>query len=682
MRRGLATLAFLALLALIGCGGYAFFDRWVDATDMPVTLTETSVEIRDRDGHLLRAYTVGDGVMRLRVHSAQVDPSFVDMLIRYEDRRFRSHSGVDPLALARAAGQALWHGRIVSGGSTISMQVARLLEDGGTGRWSGKLRQIRLALALERRFDKDHILGLYLTHAPYGGNLEGIRAASLAWFGKEPRRLTPAQAALLVALPQSPETRRPDRFPDRAKRARDTVVDRLQAQGALDSSAAKVARQAAVPRGMHPFPLLAPHLADALRRRDPDTARFETTLQAGLQDSLQKLARRAATEAGERLSAAIVVADYRTGEMLAVVGSGGYQDSARHGYVDMAQAIRSPGSTLKPLVYALAFDQGLAHPETLIHDGPVDFDGYAPRNFDGRYRGDVLVRDALQQSLNIPVVKLTEALGPARLLDGLRRSGTTPRLSGDAPGLAIALGGIGISLRDLVQMFAVLANGGRGPILHDLKQGSRGVTEQVVSAEAAWQVGRILRGVIPPPGAPRHKLAFKTGTSYGHRDAWALGYDGRHVVGVWIGRADGTPVPGAFGGDLAAPVLFEAFGRIKPQFAPMPAPPPAALLVSSADPPAPLRRFRARDAAFKAPGDAPRLLFPPDGAELVTSGTPFTIKLRGGAAPFAVLANGIPIASRQYMREFDVPDPGPGYSTLVVVDEMGRSDRARIRIRP
>lgn len=670
----------LMVVALGTLSGLRTLDRWIEETELPVTLTETSVEMRDRTGQLLRAYPVDNGVLRLRVTADQVDPDFIAMLLRYEDRRFRTHTGVDPIALMRAAGQALWNGKVVSGGSTLTMQVARLLEDGSTGRWAGKMRQIRVALALERRLDKDQILSLYLTHAPYGGNLEGIRSATLAWFGKEPRRLTPAQAALLVALPQSPESRRPDRAADRALQARNVVLARMERQGIVTAEESEAARRTGVPRTMHPFPRLAPHLADHLRKQDHMSGRFDLTLDAGLQAKLQHMARQAASEAGRRVSVAILVADHASGDILASVGSPDYRDGSRQGFVDMTRAVRSPGSTLKPLVYGLAFDQGLAHPETLIHDGPVDFDGYAPVNFDREFRGDVRVRDALQLSLNIPVVKLTDALGPVRVMDGLRRSGAEPRLPGGAPGLAIALGGIGVTLRDLVQHYAVLAQGGQGAMLSENSTGKRRMSGRVISPEAAWQVANILQGLAPPPGGPMRKLAYKTGTSYGHRDAWAIGFDGRHVVGIWLGRADGTPVPGAFGGELAAPILFEVFGRIKPGFAPLPAPPPATLIVSSAELPQPLQRFRARNAAYSEPETRPKLMFPPDGAQLASRGGALTVKLHGGQAPFAVLANGIPVRTGVREREFDIPNPGAGFSTLVVVDGSGRSDRAVIRV--
>ncbi|MBV1896520.1 MAG: penicillin-binding protein 1C [Rhodobacteraceae bacterium] len=671
----------LACLLFVGAGLRDAADRWIDATRLPATLAETSVEVRDRNGELLRAYTVGDGIWRLNPDAERVDPGFVQMLVRFEDKRFWEHSGVDPLAFLRAAGQAIWNGRPVSGGSTLTMQVARLLEDGSTGRWAGKLRQIRVAMALERRLSKAQILTLYLTHAPYGGNLEGVRAATLAWFGKEPNRLTPAESALLIALPQSPETRRPDRFAPNARAARNRVLNRMQAQGEIKPDEAQVAMVANLPSQMRPFPQLAAHLADRARCNDRPARAHDLTVDARVQGALETLVANAARRAGPRVSAALLVADHHSGEIIASVGSATYDSiGGRQGFVDMTRAVRSPGSTLKPLIYGLAFDQGLVHPETLIHDGPVAFGGYAPQNFDGEFRGDVRVRDALQLSLNIPVVKLTNELGPARVMAALRKSGADPQLPGGAPGLAISLGGIGLSLHDLVQLYAGLAQGGAGPILRVEQDTAPQGSGRLVSDVSAWQVGHILAGLTPPPGAPAGAIAYKTGTSYGHRDAWAIGYDGQHVIGVWMGRADGTPVPGAFGGDLAAPVLFEAFGRLKPDFDPLPPPPAATLILSAAELPLPLRRFRPRDAVFSSPKDAPELVFPPSGAQLLVSGGTVTLKLRGGAAPFTVLANGRPVASGLRSREFEIPYPGKGYSTLVVVDTAGLSDRVTIRL--
>lgn len=673
--------AALALcFALLMWGGTRGFDHWVETTDLPPVLSETSVEVRDRNGALLRAFPVADGLMRLRVSPDQVDPGYVAMLLRYEDKRFYSHAGVDLRALLRAAGQAVVSGGVVSGGSTLTMQVARLIEDGPTGRWSGKLRQIRLALALERRLSKDQILTLYLTHAPYGGNIEGVRAAALTWFGREPHRLTPAQSALLVALPQSPERRRPDRHPAVAQAARDRVLARMAQHGVLSDAERAAAARDPMPRSLRPFPRLAPHLAERLRASEPDSARFDLTLDAGLQERLQQVAAEAARKGEARLSAAMIVADHQSGDVLAAIGSPDFSDAARQGFVDMTQAARSPGSTLKPLIYGMAFDQGLVHPETLIHDGPVDFDGYAPRNFDGEFRGDLRVREALQLSLNIPVVKLTSELGPARVMSALRRAGAEPQLPGGAPGLAIALGGIGTRLQDMTQLYTALAAGGQGPLLRVRQSTPRQLGGRVISDVAAWQLGDILRDLPPPSGAPRGVLAYKTGTSYGHRDAWAIGWDGRHVIGVWMGRADGTPVPGAFGGDLAAPVLFEAFARLKPAFDPLPPPPPATLILGAAELPLPLQRFRSRTASFEVSPDAPQLVFPPDGARLAAGSETVMVRIRGGAAPFLLLADGEPVLTGLRQREFEAPLRGRGFSSLVVVDGQGKSDRVRIEL--
>ncbi len=371
---------WLPLLAWLAAAGRDGFDAWVDATILPPLTVETSVEVFDRSATLLRAYTVEDGRWRLAVGLEDVDPDFIAMLVAYEDKRFWRHNGVDLRAFLRAALQALGNGRVVSGGSTLTMQVARLLEDGPTGRWQGKLRQIRLALALERHLSKSEILEIYLNRAPYGGNLEGIRAATRAYFAKEPRRLSQAEAALLVALPQSPTMRRPDRAPERARQARAHVLSRAMRAGLLVPEAVRSARADPLPHMRKPLPNLAPHLADAALAERPELARHDLTIDAGLQAQLEALAARAGADYGAHLSVAIVVLDHQSGDILASVGSPDYGNNDRQGYVDMTAAFRSPGSTLKPLIYGLAFDEGLVHPETLIEDRPVRFGSYAPQN--------------------------------------------------------------------------------------------------------------------------------------------------------------------------------------------------------------------------------------------------------------------------------------------------------------
>jgi penicillin-binding protein 1C len=677
LHRPLFALAF-ALWA--GAGLRDAGDAWIDATVLPPLGVETSVEVTARDGRLLRAYTVADGRWRMAVDRAGVDPEYIAMLVAYEDKRFWTHPGVDVVAMGRAAVQAALSGRVVSGGSTLTMQVARLLEDSGTGRVSGKLRQMRVALALERRLPKEQILALYLHLAPYGGNLEGIRAATLAYFGKEPRRLTPAEAALMVAIPQAPEARRPDRAPGAASDARTRVLARAQGDGILDAEQAETALREPVPAARRPVPALAPHLADRLKLASPATRHHRTTLDAPLQMALETLAGQTVAALGDRMQIAIVVADHRSGEVLASVGSAAYTGDARQGFVDMTTAPRSPGSTLKPLIYGLAFDEGLAHPETLLEDRPTDFAGYAPQNFDKITRGTIRAREALQLSLNIPVVALTQALGPAKLIAAMRRAGADPRIPGNQPGLAVALGGVGVTLEEMVGIYAAIARGGVAiPLRHTGSADGEG--QRVLSNVAAWQVGDILAGLPAPPGAPQNRLAYKTGTSYGHRDAWALGYDGRHVIGVWMGRADGTSVPGAFGADLAAPVLFQAFARLKPRLDPQPAPPAATLLVSNAQLPQPLQRFRSREAAFQAAADAPAVVFPKDGTEVELLPEGLMLRVQGGTAPFTWMLDGTPVAIATRRAETLIAPPGPGFVTLSVIDAEGRSSRVHVRLR-
>jgi penicillin-binding protein 1C len=657
------------------------FETWVGATALPRLGVDTSVEVRDRRGTLLRAYTVADGRWRMAADAGAVDANYIKMLVAYEDKRFFTHHGVDPIAATRAVAQALWNRRVISGGSTLTMQVARLLEDSGTGRMAGKWRQMRVAWALERRLTKDQILQLYLHLAPFGGNLEGVRAASFAYFGKEPKRLTPAQAALLVAIPQSPEGRRPDRAFDRAVAARGRVLARAVRDGILDPGQAQAALSEPVPHIRRAFPALAPHMADRALAEAPGALRHALTLDAHLQKALEALARDAVAGQGERMQVAIVVADHHTGEVLASVGSAAFQADRRAGFVDMTRALRSPGSTLKPLVYGLTFDQGLAHPETMIDDAPMSFAGYRPQNFDRLFRGTVRVREALQMSLNLPVVQVLDALGPAKLLAALDKAGVRGVVPGGQPGLAVGLGGIGVSLEDMVQLYATIARGGVNLALTHRTGAARPEGQRVLSAPAAWEIGDILAGLAPPPGSPANRLAYKTGTSYGHRDAWAIGYDGRHVIGIWMGRPDGTPVPGVFGAEVAAPVLFQAFARLKRDLDPQPPSPADTLLVSNAELPQPLQRFRSRAAAFLAAGGAPELTFPPDGAQVERLDGAVMVKVQGGMGPFTWLADGVPLVVQGRSREAMLPLPGAGFVTLSVIDASGRSARARIRVR-
>jgi hypothetical protein len=376
---------------------------------------ETSHVVIDRAGKLLRAYATSEGRWRLPASVKDVDPRFLKMLFAYEDKRFYEHDGVDAAAMARAAFQLVKQRHIVSGGSTLTMQVARLLEPREKRSFSAKLRQITRAFELEHALGKNEILALYLTLAPYGGNLEGIRAASLSYFGKEPRKLSLSEAALLVALPQSPELRRPDRFPQAARAARDRVLDRAAAAGVAPRDEIGRAKSQDVPHERKPLPVLAPHSADQVIGSEPDVRIHRLTIDAGLQKTLQDLARERARALGPQVSVAILAVDNETGEVRARVGSADYFDARRAGQVDMTQALRSPGSTLKPFIYGLAFEDGLLHPETLIDDKPARYGSYTPENFDLTFQGTVTVRRALQMSLNVPAIAVLSKVGVSRL---------------------------------------------------------------------------------------------------------------------------------------------------------------------------------------------------------------------------------------------------------------------------
>jgi penicillin-binding protein 1C len=664
---------------------------WADRAYPPPldNATITSREVLDADGELLRAFATPQGRWRLKTNVEDVDPRFLAMLIGYEDRRFYEHGGIDPLAIGRAAFQLLTNGRIVSGASTLSMQVARLIEPRETRSFSAKLLQVARAMQIERRLDKKAILELYLTHAPYGGNLEGVRAASLAWFGKEPKRLSVAEAALLVALPQSPEMRRPDRHPTAAHAARVRVLTRPAVKEVTGEGEAERAALDAVPRQRLQLPAYAAHLAEAAIRKQPKAEEYRTTLKRGIQSKLEDVAREASAKLAPKVSLAMVMADATSGEIVGEVGSADYFDAGRSGWIDMTRVLRSPGSTLKPFIYGLAFEQGLVSQETMIEDRPADFFGYRPKNFDMTYQGDVTVRQALQLSLNVPAVRLLDAVGPSRLMIRFRRADVRPVLPpSEAPGLAIGLGGVGITLKDLVQSYAALANGGQ-PV-----RVGNGIDEQpavldsemLLERQAIWNVTDILSDVLPPTGSRKLGIAYKTGTSYGYRDAWSVGYDGRYVLGVWVGRPDNGAVPGIAGYQTAAPILFEAFSRSGVPFRPHPAAPPGAVRLAQSDLAVAQRRF-----AVTANGlirsssreTAPQIVYPPEGAKVdlgASSGdiSPLVLKLQGGRPPFRWLANGKPLADLSRRRTNEWQPEGAGFSTLTVIDSAGRAATVRV----
>ena len=689
-RKAAFWIAGSAMTMAFGFAGLAALDRaFPPPIPEPLSL---SAEMVDRDGALLRAFSTVDGKWRFKTDRDGVDGDYVKMLIAYEDKRFFEHHGIDPWATGRAFLQLIRHGRIVSGGSTITMQVARLIEPRSERSLIAKARQMLRALQIEARLSKGEILTLYLTLAPYGGNIEGARAASLAWFGKEPKKLSLSESALLVALPQSPESRRPDRNPKNAKAARDRVLHRMAEESLIPVSEIARASLPAVKPGRVAMPRLAPHLADAARARAPQSLRFQVTLRRSVQENLEAVAKEAARRLGPKLSVAILMADARSGEILGEVGSPVYDDRARSGFIDMVRVPRSPGSTLKPFIYGLAFENGIVAPETIIEDRPSNFSGYRPRNFDTTYQGDVSIRAALQQSLNVPAVTLLEAVGPTAMFGRIRRAGAEPVLpKAELPGLATGLGGLGLSLKDLVQLYGSLASLGNAVELHDgvFGKASAPIREAVLSPQAAWQVIDILGTMPTPTGSQPAPIGYKTGTSYGYRDAWTIGFDGRHVLGVWVGRPDNASVPGITGGGTAAPILFEAYNRSGIRPVNLPGPPKGVQRLTRAELPKSLQRYAGHAGqlvAINARSSAPEIVFPPNGSRVERvrdpngAPMPLVLKLNGGKAPYRWLANGSPLPdiSRRRTQSW-VPD-GAGFSELTVIDAEGRASSVKLYI--
>jgi len=655
---------------------------------------DRSVIVTAADGALLRAFISRDGKWRLPVKPEQVDPRYLDMLLAWEDQRFREHPGVDPFAVLRAFYQMATEARVVSGGSTITMQVARLMEP-RERTLPAKMLQAARALQLDWHLTKDEILEFYLTLAPFGGNLEGVRAASFAWFGKEPRRLTVGEAALLVALPQSPERRRPDRRPDIAKAARDRVLTTLAERGVITVREAREAMEEPVLDRRRRFPFHAPHLAQDLvaknRSGDPVIA---TTIDAKAQIKIEDLARRERAYFDDNANMAIVVVENATRSVIAYIGGANFWTNA--GQVDLGRAARSPGSALKPFIYGLAFDELIVHPQTLIDDKPMAFGDYEPRNFDRGFQGTVTVAGALQMSLNVPAVALLDRVGPLRLTSTLRNAGATLRFptQGAIPSLPIALGGLGITLRDMVMLYAAIPNRGEARPLRYRRDDAAGEASRLFGAPAAWYLADILKQANLPDGWSMgrgierdREIAFKTGTSYGYRDAWSMGFSNRYTVGVWVGRADGSTRPGHFGRNDAAPLLLKVFGLLPPEERSQSSPPEGAFVVQNAEQlPRGLQRFRRSStlvAGLKRV-QPPRIAFPPNGATVSLEDRlkpqPLPLRARGGRAPLRWVVNGLPLEARPGSDGWWTPD-GEGFARITVVDADGRSDTSQIRLK-
>jgi penicillin-binding protein 1C len=531
--------------------------------------------VLDRAGEPLRFFLAADERWRLPVSLDEVPPELIEALVSSEDRWFYRHPGVNPLAIMRAAVHNLRARRVVSGASTLSMQVARMIEP-SPRTLGAKVREAFRALQLEARCSKGEILELYLNLAPYGGNVEGVGAAAYFYFGKTPAQLSLGEIALLVTLPRSPRAYDPQLHPEAARRARDRVLDQLGQRGALDAPAIAEGRRQPLPEKRRRPPFEAPHFTRLAAQQEPATARIATTLDSRLQTLAERqLARAVGTLRQEGIpNGAVVVVETATGVLRAMVGSANFFDVATQGQVNGALARRSPGSTLKPYLYALALDQGEILPATLLLDIPTDFAGYVAENYDGQYRGPVEAREALARSLNAPAVRLLNQVGLSSFLELLRQAGLTTldRPAGNY-GLPLVLGACEVSLLELTGLYAGLARGGKfWPVRwRGGEEEPAGAGKALISPEAAWLVTEILLEVERPDlpdswtlGRDVPAVAWKTGTSYGHRDAWAVGSSGRYTIGVWVGSFDGRPFRGISGARHAAPLLFDLFRALEP----------------------------------------------------------------------------------------------------------------------
>lgn len=641
----------------------------------------SSPVVLDRRGAWLRALPVEDGRWRVRADLQRTDKTFQKRLIAVEDARFYRHLGVDPLALVRATGSALLHGRATSGASTLTMQTARLLEPRPRNLGSKLIEMVRAA-QLESRLTKRQTLALYLTLAPYGGNLEGLRAASLAYFGHEPTSLTDGEQALLIALPQSPEARRPDRRPEAARAARRAVLDKMVRAGVLTEAAAAEADAEPLPHRA-PFPTLAWHLAGELAAAaPPGQPSVVSTIDADLQARLEPMAAAVAAAQGPDVTAAILVVEIKGRAVRALVGSAGRERPG--GWIDLTRAVRSPGSALKPFIYAFAFDDGALAPDTQIDDAATRFADYQPENFDHVFHDKVTAREALAYSLNVPAVATLEKVGPEVFAARLESAGVRlrrPKTAIKASGLALALGGAGITPRDMAVLYAALGDGGIAkPLALTETQGKareRSGGVRLARSEAVGQVLDILREAPAPRGRAPSALtrggpamAFKTGTSYGFRDAVAAGVVGGYAIIVWTGRADGGARGGLTGRDAALPLLFDVADLIGgPATAPRPIAPKSA--------PGALQRLRTAS-------DGPRLIFPPDGATVQVDAVGPRARglvMAAGGENLTWYVAGQPLAADPVSGKVIWRPAAAGFYRLRVIDDQGRAASARVRIK-
>lgn len=677
-----AKFLFVILFFLTG----AMLALGVDSI-FPVNISrfqELSIVIAAEDKPLAHVFQTKDEKWRLGTSLNDVDPLFIKQILHREDRYFWLHNGINPFSLLRAAGQWLAHRKVISGGSTLTMQVARLLEP-RPRTFSSKIIEILRSFQLEWHFTKSQILQMYLTLAPYGGNIEGIQAASWRYFGKSAQHLSPSEAALLIALPQSPRRYYHHSFTPSALQTRNRILVQLHEAGFFDKATLEAAQDEPLPLQRFDLPRYLPHVAYRLRHLLPHQKKIETTLQVSLQNKIQHLASQALNIYPAGVNIGVLVVHHPTHKVVSYLGSVDFFNVPRQGQIDYIRALRSPGSTLKPFIYGLGFEEGIIHPNTLVSDEGKSYGNYKPSNFDKQFHGMVTIENALLLSLNIPAVTTLQSLGPLKFLGILEEVGITPvfpdRLT--PPGLSLALGGVGMTLEQLTLLYASLAQEGEMFSLKFIQNQPPGEVQQLFLPQTAMLLTHILQKSSEIEGdSSLSSVSFKTGTSYGHRDAWVIGYNTSYVVGIWIGRPDGASFGAGTGGSLAVPLMKKIFQVL-----------PSARFSRKALPPAredssfQIREvqkveFRDSTASFQAPL---QLLFPIHDTVIEAfsgNSSPHSLSLQavGGKRPYTWVINQAPYV-HQVWRPKTVWTPSQkGFYTVTLVDAQGQSKSAHIEI--
>ena len=575
-RRGRPSLSSHTALALAG----AAVIGWLLVPRPPLREgLGFSRAVFDREGRLLRLTAAQDGRYRLWVPLARISPRLVEATLLQEDRFFRYHPGVNPVSLVRAAARTYLSGGRRIGGSTLTMQLARIRYRIDSHTVVGKLEQILRSLQLERHYAKEEILEAYLNLAPHGRNVEGAGAASLVYLDRDVEKLGLTESLALAVVPQNPARRVPGDPRGDLDRARLALARRWQAVHPSDARAVADSSGPLAARPPRALPFLAPHFVEGVLASGAEGT-VVTTLDLRLQKLVERRLR-AHVERGRAVgieNAAAMLVDWRTMQVQAAVGSADWLDARIEGQVDGTRARRSPGSALKPFVYALALEQGLIHPRSVLKDSPTRFRGYDPENFDGQFLGPVPAGEALVRSRNVPAVELSTRLSPG-LHALLSRAGVGDLRPESHYGLSLVLGGAEVTMEELVGLYAMLANGGLARPLRTRLAAPDSPGQRLLTAPASWAVLDVLEGNPRPGAAPSASgreapVAWKTGTSHGYRDAWAVGVVDGFVLAVWIGRFDGQGNPAFVGVQSAAPLFFAIVDALRAGGASPPAPRP------------------------------------------------------------------------------------------------------------